>query len=144
MESERSPDIKSTEGLIMTDEQMRLFLLKSRVRSRLIRLKSTAIELYPVLKDNKQFNRITIDFEQDLGDAMGQARMSLNLIEIDIPSLIEHTTQVLDEVLGHELCHLMVPILHKGIGYKDDELHGAEWRNIMVRMGIDIDPKDLV
>jgi predicted SprT family Zn-dependent metalloprotease len=128
----------------MTENQMDLFVLKSRVGARLIRLKSRAKEMFPVLTTNKLFDKIKVEFTNDLGDAMAKAWMSLNVIEVEIESLVSHTERVISEVLGHELCHLMVPMIYKGVGYKDEELHGLEWQTIMNEMGFAIDLIDLV
>lgn len=125
---------------VLSPEQIEL---RTKVKNHLEHLKQIALQLYPVLGKVKMFNKIKLDYIDDLGDAMAQARMSTNTIEIELDSLVKHTERMFDEVIGHELCHLMVPMIYKGIGYKPEELHGEEWQNIMRQMKFNIDPKDL-
>jgi len=106
-------------------------------------LKCKAIILYPQLASNRRFKTIKLDYTYNLEDAMAKAWISLNTIELAIESLNEYPERMFNEVIGHELCHLLVPILYDGIGYKKDELHGKEWQELMTTMKFDIDPIDL-
>jgi predicted SprT family Zn-dependent metalloprotease len=117
--------------------------IRGEVKIHLIKLKEKALSIWPELAKVRMFKNIKLDYTDDLGDAMAKAWMSLNTIEIELASLAKNTERMFDEVIGHELCHLMVPMIYKGVGYKDEELHGKEWQEIMKKMGFAIDPIDL-
>lgn len=102
-------------------------------------LKCKAVIMYPQLAPNRMFNKIRLDYTYNLEDAMAKAWMSLNTIEIEIESLMKYPERMFKEVIGHELCHLLVPMIYRCVGYKPEELHGAEWQNVMYTMGFHID-----
>lgn len=94
-------------------------------------LKNSALErvefCYEIAEKNlpRNFTRPQVSFNQR-GKIAGSARLQSNQIRLNPVLLVDNTQQFLDEVIPHEICHLLVFQLYGRV-----KPHGAQWQTLM-------------
>lgn len=115
-------------------------MLREEMQVKLVQLKQQASEIWPCISSRYQFKKAHLMFSPDIRGAWALAWLSSNTIEISMKRVTENPVRTVNEVVGHELCHIITPLLHPEI----QDPHGKEWQEVMNKMGIDIDPIDLI
>lgn len=113
------------------------------MQNKLIEVKQQAAINWPCLTKRYQFKKAKLIFADEL-ESWGLCWLASNTIEINMQCAIADPERTLTEVVGHELCHILTPLLYPGVGFTFEDAHGKEWQAIMKAMSLAIDPIDLI
>lgn len=107
------------------------FNFEDAARLRLTSYGCKAEALYPQLKQYKRFRKIRLIFTDDPKTDAGQCWRSSWTIELNKAYIPLFTDVMLDQILGHELCHIITPLLYGN----DYDGHCVQWKWAMMAMG---------
>lgn len=107
-----------------------------RVRAQLIfkRLQSMAAVKWHLV-GHRQFDKMRLIFCNDYeSDLAGQAWVSSSTIEINLAYFNLDNEADLRQIIAHEMCHLLEPLVYWG---EDESDHGVGWRQLMTDLGFE-------
>lgn len=94
--------------------------------------KAHILTVYPELAKTYQFKKLRLIFTDSNGATAGQAWRSSNTIELSLDYLKKHEEEVVTQILGHEMAHIVAPLIY---GDKGDG-HTPKWKQVMRELGL--------
>lgn len=107
--------------------------MKEKVKARVAELKALAIQLYPQIAKRHQFKSMKVEVVAEIKGARGLCWQASNYIQICMKSLQEDEEYMLREVVGHEVVHIIAPLLYGQKGWG----HTPSWKKVMAEMGLE-------
>ena len=101
-------------------------------KEKLKELKQKALQLYPGIEKYHQFKKVKVDFSDLPHNIAGEAHIAGNVIFLNNRFCKSHPEEMRDQILGHEFCHIIAPLLHSTKGHD----HKPKWKQVMREMGL--------
>lgn len=107
-------------------------LIMNEYKDKLKELKAQATKLYPSIAKCHQLKSAKVQMSKHLGNNAGEAHIAGNMIYLNPKYCKSHPEEMRDQILGHEFCHIIAPLLHSTKG----EAHKPKWKQVMREMNL--------
>lgn len=93
--------------------------------------KAEAAKKFPQITSRHQFKSVKIIFTHNPKSHAGQAWRSSSTIELNLAYYPKYKVEMLTQILGHEFCHILAPLIYGDKGHG----HTTQWKAVMKEMG---------
>lgn len=118
------------------NEKQKLETYEQEAVDALNKWKEKVYKVFPELVGKSQLKNMKLIFSDSIDDEVAaQAYRASNTIEMSRAYLKKHREEVLGQILGHEVMHIVHDLLYP-MNAEDEDVHPEKWKDIMVKFGL--------